>query len=368
MHMESKNMEKVKSNLLEDNEATALVVGFMIGVDILSIGNSLANKSMQDAWIVTISGGIYPLALVFLCSYYVKKHPNEDILTLSKRYLGKILGTICNILFMVQFAIYFLESCSGFVNVFITVVTSFLTPIKIFIPAIAVAFYLSHKGIKVLARINKIALYFTLIVAATLTLSLQRGSYLNVLPIGGSGYKSLVQGSVYSCFAYGGIEGIFLIYPFLRNKNKAKVITLKGTFIVMALYTWVSFISIYCLGYKVTSKTIWPALLVTEWVNLPVINSFRFLFLFLWSIVLFKVLANEQYAITYILSNLIKVKDKKVFYWFLFPITLYFCLRMGNEAERKAFINATIVKATLFNIGYISIIGLLIFIKDKWNK
>lgn len=361
-------MDKTKNNLLEESECIAIIVGFIAGVGILSLPNEVVQDAKQDGWISVIIGGVYPLFLALLSTYYAKKHPNEDILVLSKKYLGVLLGTLCNIVFLAQFSIYFLGVASGMSNVYICHVTAFLTPLKIFIPAILIATYLAQKGIKVLARINIIGLYTMVICTFTLLASLQRGNYLNLFPVFESGYKNILKGSLESTYAYGGMEGIFLLYPFLRNKDKIISAVYKSTFIIISLYTWTTFISIYYLGYKVTSKTLWPVLLVTEGVNSPIINSFRFIFLFLWSLSIFRMLANYQYAITYILSFVLKVKDKSKLYWFTVPIAIYLCIKVGNEVQRRAFLGYIIPKITLFNLAYISIIAILIFIKDKGKK
>ncbi|MBU3158732.1 spore germination protein [Clostridium frigoris] len=361
-------MDKAKKKLLEESECIAMVVGFVTSVGLLSLPNGVVQDAKQDGWLSVVIGGVYPLFLAFLSIYYVKKHPKEDILVLSKKYLGDILGTICNILFLAQFGIYLIGVASGMSNVYMTYVTAFLTPIKIFIPAILLATYLAVKGIKVLARINIIALYAVVMSVLTLLTGLQRGNYLNLFPIFGSGYKNILKASIESAYAYGGLEGIFLIYPFMRNKYKIKAVVLKSSFLIMSLYIWTTFICIYYLGYKVTSKALWPVLLVTVGVNLPVLNNFRFIFLFLWSITIFRTLANYQYSVTYILSNILKIKDKKKVYWFTVPIVIYLCLKVGNEVQRRAFLGFIIPKVTLFNIAYISIIAILIFIKDKGRK
>ena len=361
-------MAKVKNNLLEDSECIAMVVGFVTSIGVLSLPNGVVQEAKQDGWIAVVVGGVYPLFLALLSIYYVKKHPNEDILVLSKKYLGVILGTICNILFLAQFGIYFIGIASGMSNVYICHATDFLTPIKIFIPAILGATYLAIKEIKVLARINIIGLYAVVIVILTLLTALQHGNYLNFLPIFGSGYKNILKASIESAYSYSGLEGIFLIYPFMKNKDKIKAVVLKSSFLVMSVYTWITFICIYFLGYKVTSKSLWPVLLVTEGVNLPVINSFRFIFLFLWSVTMFRTLSNYQYSVTYILSYILKVKDKNKIYLFTVPIAIYLCLKVGSEVQRRAILGYIIPKVTLFNIAYISIIAILIFIKDKGRK
>jgi spore germination protein len=361
-------MVKAKDKLLGESESIALVVGFIIGTGMLSLPNALVQDAKQDGWIAVLVGSLYPLYIALLAIYYAKKHPNQDILALSNMYLGRFLGTICKILLMAEFGIFTINGIVSLSNIFRVYSTPFLTPIKIFVPTILLAIYLSDKGIKVLGKINKISLYFIIILSLTLIATLTSGNYLNLFPIFGTGVKNILSGSVESALAYGGMEVIFLLYPLLREKHKVKKIALKAIFIITAIYVWVTFICIYNLGYKVTSIALWPVLLVTEAVNISILNSFPFLFLFLWSLVMFKIIANAHYAFTYILSDIFKIKDKTKVYWITFPIMLSLCLTVKNEVQRRAILGYLLPKITLFIIAYITIIGVLIFIKDKRRK
>jgi spore germination protein len=361
-------MDKAKKNLLEESEATAMVVGFIIGTSVLSLPYGVVQDAKQDGWISVVVGGLHPLYIAMLAIYYAKKHPNEDILALSNKYLGRVFGTICNILFMIEYGMFTIAAIISLSNIYRVYATPFLTPIKIFIPIILLAVYLNDKGIKVLGRINKISLYVIVILTLLLLTSLKTGNYLNMFPIFGTGVKNILSGSIESALAFGGMEAIFLFYPVLKEKDKVKKITLKALFITMGIYISVTVVCIYCLGYKVTSIALWPVLLVTEGVNLPILNSFRFVFLFLWSIIMFKIIANEHFAFTYMLNDILKIKDKKKIYWITSPIALYLCLTIKNEVQRRALLGYIVPKITLFNIAYISIIAILIFIKDKKSK
>ncbi|MBU3184684.1 GerAB/ArcD/ProY family transporter [Clostridium estertheticum] len=361
-------MDKAKNNLLEESEATAMVVGFIIGASVLALPNGVVQDAKQDGWISVLIGGIYPLYVALIAIYYAKKHPDQDILDLSNLYLGKVIGTICNILFMLEFGVFAIAEIVSLSNIFRVNATPFLTPIKVFIPTILLALYLSSKGIKVLGRINKISLYVTVALPLILVFSLKNGNYLNLFPIFGTGVKNIFSGSLESAFAYGGMESIFLFYPVLKEKNKIKKITLNALLITMGIYVWVTIACIYYLGYKVTSIALWPVLIVTGGVNIVVLNNFRFLFLLVGSMVVFKIIANEHYAFTYILSGLLRIKDINKTYWITFPIILCLCMLIKNEVQRRAIIGYIVPKIVLFNITYISIIAILIFIKGKVRK
>ena len=70
-------MDKTKKNLLEESEATAMVVGFIIGTSILALPNGVVQDAKQDGWIAVLVGGIYPLYLALLAIYYAKNIPTR---------------------------------------------------------------------------------------------------------------------------------------------------------------------------------------------------------------------------------------------------------------------------------------------------
>ena len=111
-------MNKSNSNLLDDYEVIGLIVGFVIAIGFLSLPGGVAKEAKQDGWISILVGAIYPLVESLLCIYYCKKHPNEDILILSKKFLGKKIGTVCNLLFLVQSIFFIATMCSGLLNIF----------------------------------------------------------------------------------------------------------------------------------------------------------------------------------------------------------------------------------------------------------
>jgi len=364
-------MDKSKQYLLSNSEVFSIVVGFIIGIGFLAVPNAVASKAKNDAVIATALGGLSPLYFVMIAIYCCKKHPTEDILKLSKKYLGNIIGTVCNVLFMAQFVLYIVAGSNGYKNVLVTYAVPFLSPERVLIIVIGIATYVNIIGLKPLARINIIAVAFTIVLTLLLSISLKTGRYLNLLPVFDAGIKNIVKGSIESAYAYGGVEAILLIYPLMKNKEKIASISLKISGFVISIYCYIVFVTIFYLGYKVTTKALWPVLLVTESANFPFINSFRLIFLLLWSINIIKLVANEYYAAFYVIEDTFKVTQKKyknVLRLLLSIFVLYFSVRLGNETERREIISLVIPKATLFNIIYTGVIALLIFINDMSKK
>lgn len=360
-------MNKADSNLLEDYEVIGLIVGFVVAIGFLSLPSGVAKEAKQNGWIAILIGGIYPIIESLICIYYCKNHPNENILALSKKYLGKWIGTICNFMFLIQSIFHLTTMSSGLMNIFFVFATPFLSPSKIMIAAFLIAAFTATRGIKVLGRINKITLYMKVIISLSIFFALFKGSYMNLLPVFQSDFKSILKGSLEASYSYLGIEMMFLFYPLIKNKDKSAKLILKANFIIILIYLWIVTISIYYLGYKVTAKSLWPVLLVTESVDLPVLNSTRFIFLFLWAMNMFTIVSNHYYVFINYFQDTIKSKrwiDLKKYPLVLVPIFIFFTLRIDGIIKRNELISHITPKIVLFNLIYISVIALFIFINN----
>ena len=100
-------MQIEKKNLLTPNEVTFILIGIMLDVTVASLPNDVIATAKQDGWISVLIGAIYPLYVALLAIYVSGKFPKDNILALSKRYLGKTIGTILNFLFLLSFFSYF---------------------------------------------------------------------------------------------------------------------------------------------------------------------------------------------------------------------------------------------------------------------
>lgn len=355
---------------LSENQIMSMAVGFMIGIGILALPSALTNVAKQDAWISAIIGGVYPtiigLASVYMCKYY----PQDNILVLSKKYLGNIIGNIFNFLFMVFFYIYVVTGIVGYVNIFRVFATPFLSSLKMQIVVVIIIMYTHNKGIKVLAKLNELAFVTICILMALLAVSLLKGNIVNVKPIFGNSFINILKASIESAYAYSGIEQIFLLYPLMRNKKKLKSTMFKAVGITVFFYTWVTFLSIYFLGYKVTTISIWPVFLVSESISLPIINSFKSIFLLSWTGIISKVLSNEYASTVYIAKDVFNIK-KRWAKWLMHSIAIvimfYSFSKLSNPMDRSAFLGKAIPIVTIFIFIYVGIIVIFIFF-DKNKK
>ena len=356
-------MKKVGSNTITPGEVTFLLIGSMIGVGILSLPNDLVIIAKQDAWISAFIGAIYPLYMVIIASILCKIHPKKNILALSKMCFGKFIGSILNIVFLFYFVL--LTTAIAFQVSLIkgTLIVSFLSLQKILIVILSLAAYNVIKGLKVLARVNQLMFVLTIILSIILCAALFQGDYLNLCPILGSGVLNIVKASKQSAFAYGGIEIIFLIYPFITDKTKIMKSSIKGVLVTAIIYAWITFITIYYIGIDIIPKMLWSVNMVAKTVRVPFISNSKFVFIVIWALIICKTISNNYFAIAFILKDFFKkTKTKKIVY-IIYPLIFYLSMKYSNFSTATSFLKIIIPKYVLFNIVYVTIITLVIYLK-----
>ncbi len=96
-------MDLEKNNMITPSEFVCILIAITINESVAGLPNYLVEECKQDAWIAALLGMIYPVYVILIAIYISSKHPDKNILLLSKMYFGKIIGGILNFLFFISF-------------------------------------------------------------------------------------------------------------------------------------------------------------------------------------------------------------------------------------------------------------------------
>ncbi|MBI6875370.1 GerAB/ArcD/ProY family transporter [Clostridium aciditolerans] len=356
-------MTKGKYNTLTANQMKCFIIGAAVSSGILSLPNFLVEVAKQDGWISSILGGIYPFYMILICIYISNQFPNDNILTLSKRFLGKYLGSFLNLLFAINFIFYSAVPPSSISNFLRTYVLDFLSAPKFLLIFISIGAYTAYKGLYVLGKLSELAFYIILFIIIIPLFELNFGTLLNMQPVFQNGYKNILIGSINSLYSYGGIEIMFIVYPFIKNSAEFKNSSLKAAMLLCFIYSWATFTTIYILGIDFIPKTIWSSIFVVEKIKLPFLNNFRYIIMFLWTLVTLKSLAINYFACAFILKDTYRKIESKKIYLFIFLIIFFLSLCYGNEVIIKDLVRIIAPILVIFSVLYVSLISLIIFVK-----
>lgn len=356
-------MDKYQDSYLTPSQLTLVLIGSMIGIGVLTLPIDVIKYAKQDGWISSALGAVYPLYFILLAQYMHKKFPEQNILALSKKCCGKFLGTILNLIFVIFFLLILTEAAAGSSNLLMIYMTPFLSGQKILITLLLVPAFIAYKGIKTLGRMNEVIFYSTLVVFFIPIAALKEGSILNIMPVFGSGIINIIKSTKDTMLSYNGIEILLLIYPFFKDNKKLKKCGIVSTIITTIVYTWFVFSAIFYLGIDIISKFLWPIITVTEAVTIPIINSFRYIFMSLWTLIMFRLLSNCYYAFSFGLSQITKSVSRKSFVILMYPLIFYLSTLYQNPPIRRSFLDKIVPIYSLYNVLYVGIIALLITIR-----
>ncbi|MFL0197998.1 GerAB/ArcD/ProY family transporter [Clostridium sp. WILCCON 0269] len=361
-------MNKAQDTSLTPSQFTLTLKSAIVGTAVMYLPNNIIRFAKQDSWISCLLGTLYPLYMIIIANYMCKRFPKDNILVLSKKCFGNFLGSISNIIFISFFLFMLTTELSGYDNVFKVYATSFLKSYQVFITALIPIAYIAYKGMKPLGRLNEVGFYITVGLVVLPIAVLASGSFLNLMPVLGSGLPSIVKGIQSTIFPFSGMEVIFLIYPFLQDNKKLLKCGIVATAIVGSIYIWTVFATIYYLGIETSPKYLWPVLTLADTIHIPIVNSFRFIFISFWSLVDFKYMSTYYFAISYGLNQSTKKISAETFTLVLYPVIIIVSMLYGNTTMRRAYINKLIIIYVVFNLIYVSTVATLIHFKKGDNR
>ncbi|HDK7167736.1 TPA: GerAB/ArcD/ProY family transporter [Clostridium botulinum] len=349
-----------KEDILTESQLIFMIIGGIIGVSVLSLPLAPIEVTKQDAWIATFLGMIYPIYVVFITIYIRKKHPKEDILDLSRKIYGKIFGNILNLIFILFFFLISTDVAAGINNVLRTYMVSFLNSWNILTILFLGAAYTVYGGTKPIGRLSEVLFYITFIVFLIPIFSLKKSDLLNLQPVLGSGIKNIINATKKTIIAYSGAEMLLILYPFIDKNVEIKKVGIKSISFITILYTLYTLLTILHLGINGTNKYLWPVITISRSITVPVINSFSYIFLSLWTMTLFKCITVHYYLFAHGLNKIFRRISRKNWAILLYPIMVIGSNLYGTPTIRRNFLDKIFPPYVIFNIIFISITALLI--------
>ncbi|WBW95643.1 GerAB/ArcD/ProY family transporter [Oceanirhabdus sp. W0125-5] len=325
----------MNKNSITQNQYIFINISSMIAVGILSMASTLCKIAHQQAWISLFIGGIYPICIVITASIIDNKTNHASFWEINNEIYGKILSYIFTFIFFCFYLSMFAGIASGFTNVLKLTITYFLPSSYIIVPTIVLTIFISIHGIYMVGRISEFYFYLTLPLIFILLFFIIKGSVINVKPIISS-VDEIIKAVPESFYSFSGCEISYLIISKISNKKNTKKAGIIAVLITTFIYVFTVFMTIYYLGWELTSKLEYPLLYLIETIPIPIISNFTALFLALWSVIILRSLITVCFAANYSLSLLIKNENyyKKAYFIFV-PLAICYIYLLLPEYNRS---------------------------------
>lgn len=353
-------MSKV-NNSITKNQYLFLVQGAMIGIGILFLSADVSEKAHHSGWIAVFLGGAYPIYLITIVNKIFKNVNYVDFFEMCRKIYGKTLSYVFIILFFIHYIVTEALLLAGFANVLQSFILTFFSPYIIIFFTLLLLIITAMNGLTNVGRLTELVFYITLILLLLPALFINNISSTNLLPIIDD-VKGLLKAVPGSFEAYAGVEVVFFSISFVTDKSKTLKSGIIGSIITIFIYTFTAFVTIGCIGWNLASKLEYPLVFLVGTRELPVISNLESLFLFLWSGVIIKTLACEQFVVSYCASKLTKLPYQKacaLSSLLVFLVTFI----LVPEANRRSFANKTLKFQIIFIVLWSALTLILSFMK-----
>ncbi|GAB1532730.1 MULTISPECIES: GerAB/ArcD/ProY family transporter [Brevibacillus] len=281
---------KININVNKGNTISAFLAGILVhstqvGMGVLGFQRVIAKEAGHDAWISVILAGLATHLTVWIIVKTLEKYPSADMYGIQDDVFGRWLGTGISFLYFTYFfisAVVILRSYIEVVQtwVFPNLPTWILSGIILFL-----VYYTIMGGIRVIAGYAFFSIMITIWFLFDLYFPLQYAHWEYLFPIMDTSFENLLKGMLAMSLTSVGFEVIYVVYPFVQNKERVNKSTQWAVLVTYLAYVLIMIVSLVFFSQGQLMRTIWATLNLHKMVHLPVLERFELVVISLWLIV-----------------------------------------------------------------------------------
>ena len=308
-----------------------IIISIMIGTGILGLSRIVADVAQQDAWISVLLNGIFISIIMATMIYTVRKYPKDNFLQYNSYLLSKPIAYVVTIAYI----IYAILATATIIRFLLEMVRTWLletTPMAVlsFI-LVLTAVYMVKNGLTVVARFNEVLFFYLLIFVFLIAVALPEAQLINLRPVGGSGIRNIIKGTIPSFYAFGGYEVILVYYTYISDKHsKILKYSVISVLAVTIFYTLTVMSQIALFGPDELNRVLYPSMNYLRAVDFPVFERMELFFTVFWSFTVIGTMG-LQLSCGCILSQIVfKTKKTATFAYIYAPIIFALSLYPQN--------------------------------------
>ena len=180
---------------------------------------------------------------------------------------------------------------------------------------ILVGSYLIRGEIDTLVKFNEISFWIMFIpIILILLCTLNRTDFTNIFPIFNNNPYDYIKAIRTSIFTFGGIQIIYLILPFIKNKKEISKTAFKSIVFVTLFYVIIVIFTLAVFSKSQTKILLWPTITMIKSISIPgaFIERWEGVVMALWVIFYFTTFVNGYYLSADIVKDMFNLDDIKL--------------------------------------------------------
>lgn len=293
--------------------------------------------SKQDTWISMLVAGGIGAALTFLVVHLSMLHPNQTLTQFSQALLGKWLGRLIVLPYLIAWytlSSYLLRGFAGFLQPFIIDRTP-LWIIMLFLLCLMV--YLTYSaGVTGIGRFSEIVgpiIIFVLIVSFILNAG--NADWHHLLPVyADTGWVNIVKGSLRPALWFAGPFTLLVTVAFMQNPQKALSKSMLGVGITVVIVLTATLMVLMIFGPNLAAKIRFSYFMYVRTIDvLNFIQNVDIFTVFVWIFGVTAQLSLYLFVACYETAQWFRVKDWRRIIWYSTPVIFVMAILVPNDTS-----------------------------------
>ena len=344
-----------------------IMVGIQIGVGILGAPRYIFEKSHQDAWVSVLIAFVYMLIVLWTMFLILGQYENADIFGIQVDIFGKWFGKLLGTIYIVFFAAELLSVLLSYIEAIQVFLFPTMPSFVMGLLLLVLVVYSVIGGIRVVVGVVYLFVLLTPWIIILLYDPITRMEFAHFQPMFEASITDLLKGARTTSYTFLGLEILFVIYPFIDNKEDAKLPAYLG---VSASAFLVLFATVISIGYYSPydfDLMDWPVLSLFKSVSFSFMERFDYLIIVEWMMITIPTMILLMWAITYGTKRLYAIPQKTTLYVFAF---LLLAIASVINKDYKIAKISDVISQVGFWIVFVYPLVLLpvVLIKKKWQR
>ena len=354
------------NNFITIRQLKLLLILDIFGMGITILPQKVVQLGGQNGWILILIGLLFSLFCLILINQVAKIYPNDNFVDYVCKILGKPLGILVSIGFIIKIIIGVAMEIRIFSEI-LKEIMLFNTPFWVIsLSMLLIGAYMASKGYEARGRIAEILIFVVFIpLAFVFFIAIFDIDFSNLKPF----FKEIspiqaLKGGAYMIFYFTGIEFIFLVYPYVKEKEKIQKASINAIIIVGIIMTIISLITIARFGKYDIIHQMWPVLEIMDTIDLPgsFIERQDALIMTFWIISIFMMINAGMFFSSLIFKDIVKIGTHTTFICICIPIVYLISFLPNNITMVYKIMNIFYITFGLF---YIFILPLVLYVIAK---
>ncbi|MFT9494392.1 GerAB/ArcD/ProY family transporter [Anaerosolibacter sp.] len=248
----------MKKEIVSNRQGICLITLFVIG-DAVIVARGL--EAGRDLWISLILATLASIPLVWVYAKIQIGYPEKDLFEINEIILGKILGKLINVLFLVFVFVNGASIIRAFSEFFITVGLPETPQIVFGIFLTGLCGFAAKEGVEILGRLAELFLIIlSFIVPMAILTLIPKMDIHHLQPVLYNGWGPVFIGTFSSItFPFGEAVTILMISMGLRKKESFKKVYILGVMLGGSILFSTAVTELLALGYNTYSSKYFPA-------------------------------------------------------------------------------------------------------------